>query len=275
MHVRTSLPLAIDWYRAGVVGVPRLSQTRRSLLGLVLLMPLLFLVCVHNASAQGVDYNPTKTEGVSPDEADEEEEEKPNTVFSFGRFEKGIRSLCAELEVDQRRMRIFTLAQARAKDPTECPSCRAFWRSLNGSCRQVKKEPKNASTQKKKKKVKSEAPEEGAEADAAPTPEATPTPIPAARMPSTVVLDDASLLSNAFYDADPKRGGVFQAVSNFEKVLLSQKDLTRAEKDYYGILTTYLLSAWQGRELDASGASGASGAEKPGAKQRELEQLFE
>jgi hypothetical protein len=238
------------------------------------------LLCALPATAEKPEpHKKTEEDTVvehSPD--DEFEEDKPATVFSFGRFEKGFKSLCAELEDDQRRMKVFLLAQARAKDPNECPSCRALWRSISGTCRQVKKDPAKAPTKAKKKK-KPES-EEHAESHAdgggeAATPAPAPTAIPAARMPSTSALDDASLLSNAFYEADPKRGGIYQAVLNFKTILLAQPGLTPAEKDYYGILTTYLLCAWEGRESGpAPGSPEATGGR--GAKsKRELQQMFE
>ena len=268
-------------YMRVVVGAPRSALSALFFfcisLGLLPLAELVSLPCTLNAAAEDSGYNPTKTESAPSDGSEEEEEEKPSTVFSFGRFEKGIRSLCAELDVDQRRIRIFTLAQARAKDPTECPSCRALWRSVAGNCRQVKKESQKGSTEPKKKKnskVRSENAKEG-EAGPTATPEATPTAIPAARMPSTVALNDASLLSTAFYEADPKKGGVFQAVVNFQKVLLSLPNLTIAEKDYYGILMTYILSAWEGRQEGSSGPGAESGPQHTATKQRELQQLFE
>lgn len=234
----------------------------------------MMLNCI-NARAQSVDFNPVKEEKDSSEEG-AEADEKQSTVFSFGRFEKGFRSLCSELEVDQRRTRIFLLAQSRAKDQNECPSCRALWRSVTTTCRQGKKEDAKAPRSKKKTK-KNDAGEgaEPTEVEPTPTPEPTPTAVPAARMPSTVVLDNASLLSTAFYEADPRKGGIFQAISNFTTVLLSQPDLSVAEKDYYGILTTYLLAAWEGREQEAQGHEGFKGSLKKGSKKQELDKIFE
>jgi hypothetical protein len=50
---------------------------------------------------------------------------------------------------------------------------------------------------------------------------------------------------------EPGAGSTFKAVKGFEVRLMALKDLTPGERDYYGVLSTYLLSAWQGREDSA------------------------
>jgi hypothetical protein len=94
-------------------------------------------------------------------------------------------------------------------------------------------------------------------------------------MPSTALLDTASRLSTSFYEVDPQQGGIYQAVANLTKTLLGISDLTPAERDYYGILTTYLLCAWDGRELDAAGGSATEQRSKKRAEREQLNQLFE
>jgi hypothetical protein len=92
----------------------------------------------------------------------------------------------------------------------------------------------------------SEASVEG-EQKPSPTPTATPTPQPD-RYPRTEVIDAASRLSISLYEMEPGEGSPFKAVRSFEARVLAQKNLSPGERDYFGVLISYLLSAWAGRE---------------------------
>lgn len=83
---------------------------------------------------------------------------------------------------------------------------------------------------------------------ASPSPTASPTPQPA-RYPSTELIDAASRLSQGLYELEPGFGAgtTFEATQRLSRDLLSQKDLSPAERDYYSIFSAYLLSAWEGR----------------------------
>jgi hypothetical protein len=77
---------------------------------------------------------------------------------------------------------------------------------------------------------------------------ATPAPTPQpARYPSTELLDALSRLSHDLYELEPGFGNTFVATQKLSQDLLQQKELTPAERDYYSIFSSYLLSAWEGR----------------------------
>ncbi len=78
------------------------------------------------------------------------------------------------------------------------------------------------------------------------SPSPSPTPQPA-RYPSTELVDAASRLSQSLYELEPGFGNTFVATQRLSEDLLRQKDLTAAERDYYSIISSYLLSAWEGR----------------------------
>jgi hypothetical protein len=78
------------------------------------------------------------------------------------------------------------------------------------------------------------------------TPSPSPTPQPA-RYPSTEVIDAVSRLSAGLYELEPGFGATFEAARTLSQQLLSQDELTAAERDYYALFSSYLLSAWEGR----------------------------
>jgi hypothetical protein len=70
-------------------------------------------------------------------------------------------------------------------------------------------------------------------------------------------------------------------VEYLSKTLAGVEDLTPAERDYYGILNTYLLSAWQGRVADDEsteapvGKTAASKRAGKESKRQQLDAIFE
>ncbi len=259
--------------RGGRESVPWLSAAR--LLFLASLTVLLWAWSGREATAQQADFHPITEEKVKDDE--HEERQQNAVVFSFSRFEPTMRLLCGEMEVDSRRLRLFQLAQTRAKAAQDCPSCRALWRTVVSSCRQGSVEERKPSKAKKKKKTP-ETETEGDEItpEATPTPEPTPTPIVPARYPSTAVVDAASRLSNMMYEQDPEKGGIYQALGHVCSTLTGVPDLTAAEKDYFEILSSYLLAAWEGRSAaDGQEESSTSRGSSRESQRKQLNDLFE
>jgi hypothetical protein len=230
----------------------------------------------YSALSQDALFNPSTEEK----RREEEPEEKPqgSVVLSFARFEPQMRSLCAEMEADLRRARLLALAQARVKNTQDCPSCRALWRSVVSACRQGSSDKKKSSQKVSNKKKPLDPANDGE--SSTPTLEPTPTPAVPARYPSTAAVDAASRLSNKMYEQDPLGGGVYEALGYLSKTLTGLSDLTPAEKDYFGILTTYLVSAWQGRlasEESSDAASGSNPSKRSGkaSKREQLDSIFE
>lgn len=78
------------------------------------------------------------------------------------------------------------------------------------------------------------------------TPSPSPTPQPA-RYPSTEAIDAVSRLSAGLYELEPGFGATFEASRTLSQKLLALDELTPAERDYYSLISSYLLSAWEGR----------------------------
>ena len=181
----------------------------------------------------------------------------PAPVFSFSRFEGSLRALCQEIEVDGRRevlVRVATREAAR-KDDT-CISCRALWRTVLSACAKLGPKPTPAPKLNTPKGTATVIAEgiptdvtEGGEATPTSVPvPPTPTPKQKPRAPSTTALDIASRISSSAYDADSGGGGVTVAFKNMVTTVMSSKDLSVAEREYYETLFTFLMAAWQGRE---------------------------
>jgi hypothetical protein len=198
-------------------------------------------------------------------------------VFSFARFEPNFRLLCEELEADGRRERLVAIAVVEAdRADQDCISCRALWRTVIGGCAKlgarptpkVKAQVTSPTTPPGEKEgdVTDSAEEnsggEGVEENQTPTPAipaATPTSVPKARAPSTAAVDIASRISAAAYAQDPGAGGVYPAFKSLVSTVLSTKDLSVAEREYFDTLTTFLMAAWEGRD-DTEGAARATPA---------------
>jgi hypothetical protein len=166
-------------------------------------------------------------------------------VYSFARFNGLFWIMCSGLEAEGRRARVFDVAKAGLAEELECSSCRALYRQFMQAC---------GPTKTAKPRVKpSPSTAKGGEGDGGGEDivedivSATPTTTPPARYPRTDVVDAASRLSAGLYELEPGAGSTFAAVKNFESRLLRQKDLTPGERDYFGVLATYLLAGWDGR----------------------------
>jgi len=178
---------------------------------------------------------------------------KVKVVYSFSRFGDLFKLLCQGLEADRRRARVFDVAKAGLREDRSCPSCRAFYRQLGQSCKapkqqMVKPTPTPTPTVTADPQVE-QAAEPAQEPSVTPTPTPTLTPQPE-RHPRTDVVDTASRLSISLYDMEPGEGSPYRAVRAFETRLNEVKDLTPGERDYYGVLMSYLMSAWAGREQE-------------------------
>lgn len=185
----------------------------------------------------------------------------PPPIFSFGRFEDSFREMCAEMELDGRRARLVRIAEDQGDSEKVCISCRSLWRSIVSACGKLGPKP---TPKPKKTKIKtpeatpaesedSSATEAESGSDAIPSPSPSPTPPPHERYPSTALLDVVSRLSTEAYQADEGNGGILISLSNMVKVVRETKDLSAGERDYFDVLFTYLLAAWEGR-IDSSTA---------------------
>jgi len=242
---------------------------RVELLRSVALALLSLLVVADGGSAQEFDEEPIFKPIIAPTPT-----KKPTAapaVFSFARFEPNFRLLCEELEADGRRERLVSIAVAET-DRTDqtCISCRALWRSVIGGCAKLgarptprPKGPKGSPTpaldggavegagSEASEGGKVDSAEEGTPTPLPPTP--SPTPKPKPRTPSTAAADMASRISIAAYSLDPGDGGVHPAFEHLVSVVLSTKDLTAAEREYFENLFTFLMAAWDGRDETEGG----------------------
>ena len=209
------------------------------------------------AAAQEVPFNP-RYDGIAdrktnPATPTPDPSAKQTAVYSFARFAPLFKVMCEGLEADRRSARVFAVATVGLKEEVSCPSCRAFYRQLVQSCAAPRqKKPKETPTAAAEDATSSKA---GVEAEQQPTPTLAPTATPTAtpqpdRYPRAEVIDAASRLSISLYDMEPGEGSPFKAVRSFEARVLALKDLTPGERDYFGVLLSYLLSAWDGREQE-------------------------
>jgi hypothetical protein len=169
---------------------------------------------------------------------------KAQPVYSFARFNGLFKSICAGLEAERRRARVFEVAKIGLAEEGDCSSCRALYRQLLQSCG-----PPVSPRSRTKPLNQGSLQDDGRGAGEAVSElrEPTPTPTTPARYPRTELLDAVSRLSAELYELEPGAGSTFKAVKNFEERLLKVKDLAPGERDYFGVLTTYLLASWDGR----------------------------
>ena len=172
-------------------------------------------------------------------------------VYSFDRYSGQLREICNLMELDHRRERFGKAAFDDIRNGTPCKSCRAFLKEVVEQCQYRKKvvvrptpSPRSTATP---------LPGEPSGQSTVPPPQhtaaATPTPSEPqrARYPRTELIDRVSALSADLYERDTGDGPLFESINYLSKLLVGQKDLSPAERDYFGIVTTYLLSAWSGR----------------------------
>jgi predicted component of type VI protein secretion system len=179
---------------------------------------------------------------------------KEQKIYSLARFNFIFQEMCDGLDAEGRRMRVLQVSKLALQEESSCASCRAFYRQLIQTCAtpvRIKGKPTEPPATVTPEPAADDAAKQGVVEGAA-TPAVTPTPLPQpGRYPRTDVVHAASRLSHVLYEMEPGAGSTFKAVKGFEVRLMALKDLTPGERDYYGVLSTYLLSAWQGREDSA------------------------
>lgn len=194
--------------------------------------------------AQEVEFKP-RWDGVEKPRRAKKTEQRQDTpaisetpvIYSFDRYSKQLREICNLLDRDHRRERVGKAAFDEVRDGVSCKSCKAFLREVIEQChyrRKISPTP-----------TREVATPSGGSVTTVPT-VAAETPA-AARYPLTELLDRTSELSSDLYQRDAGEGEVLESVKYFVDLLMKQKDLTEGEREYYGIFTTYLLSAWDGR----------------------------
>lgn len=194
-------------------------------------------------------------------------------VYSFDRYSGKLREICNLMELDRRRERLGKVAFDDIRNGSPCKSCRALLKEVVEQC-QYRKRVVLRPTPAPKATPPSEPSDGPGEQTPPPSTERTPstaTAIPtdlgAARYPRTDLLDRTSALSAEFYERDAGDGPTFESVKYFTDILIGQTDLTPAERDYFGIFATYLLSAWKGRD--------ESPLEDAGPSREEVRALFD
>ena len=227
---------------------------REALLLTVLSIVVVQFASVATARSQEVDFKPRwdgieKPKRARPPEKTPESigDSRPAPVFSFERYAPRLREICNFLELDHRRDRLGKIAFDDVRSGSPCKSCRALLKEVVEQCQYRKKVVIRPTAAPK--------PAEG-------TAHVTPTPGSAennaadksgsqapqgARYPRTDLLDATSALSAEFYERDSGQGATFESVKYFADLIERQGDLSPAERDYFGIFTSYLLSAWMGR----------------------------
>jgi hypothetical protein len=165
-------------------------------------------------------------------------------MYSFDRYSRQLREVCNLLERDHRRERVGRVAFDEVRVGVSCKSCKAFLKEVIEQCPYRKQvAPRPTATAAPSAEILATP---GVDAVAGASATSTPAPIPS-RYPLTELLDRTSALSSELYERDAGEGAVFESVKFFVDVLMKQKDLTPGERDYYGVFTAYLLSAWEGR----------------------------
>lgn len=199
------------------------------------------------AQAQEVDFNPRWDAVEKPKRVRTPENTlKPELagqvapVFSFDRYSYRLREICNLMELDHRRERLGKIAFDDIRNGTPCKSCRALLKEVVEQCQY-----------RKKVVIRPTAAPKSSPASAATTPNSPEKPEPeappSARYPRTDLLDATSSLSAEFYERDSGDGATFESVKHLVDIIVGQADLSPAERDYFGIFTAYLVSAWSGR----------------------------
>jgi len=173
-------------------------------------------------------------------------------VFSFGRYRSRLREICNLMEFDRRRERLGKIAFEDLRNGNPCKSCRPLLKEVVEQCQYRKKVVVRPTVAARPAETATSMADQNA------TPLADFTPAvgsrsaennapEAARYPRTDLLDATSALSVEFYERDSGQGATFESVKYFADLIERQGDLSPAERDYFGIFTSYLLSAWMGR----------------------------
>lgn len=208
------------------------------------------LVC-HPLVAQEVSFTP-RYEGITPSPrrgkkiptVTPEPVQAPK-LYSLARFNNRFQDMCGLLEADRRRERFFGVVKLAADEEKACSSCRALFRQLAQSCRPKLKAKREPSPTVEVTQEQASTPD-GQGALVRPVQEGAPTIAPK-RYPRTDLIEVLSLLSNELYEFGPGKGPVFDALKSLEARLTSEPTFTAGERDYFGIVMTYLFAAWAGR----------------------------
>ena len=193
---------------------------------LILLFILSAFIC-SDVSAGDPTFNPRKyIDSLGKPEADHVEHKLE--LYSFDRYEPKFRGICTKMEQDGRADKLAALAEVAMKQEQDGPSCKAFWRMIFDACRKIKS--KQVTTKKQEEPL-------------------TEAPVLRQRYPAIDVIDATSALSSLMYADQPGLTPTLKTLKIVTDKLLSNPSLSTAERDYYTIFTTYLLAAWQGREV--------------------------
>lgn len=215
------------------------SRIRSILLGLILFLPILVV-------SLPLSYSEEPAPEGTPKKAKRIRTPKPEVILSFHRYEPAMKEICLVMGVEGRRERLSEIAKSRTRSKESCPSCRAFWISIDRACK-VLPIKRDSKTQKKEK---ADNETEAAEEDTAESSvEETPVPVPTPRLdryPSAQVLDLTSRLAEELYERD-KGDSAKAAIDEVQRVVLGTEDLTPGERDYFGIFLKYLEAPWDGR----------------------------
>jgi hypothetical protein len=190
-------------------------------------------------------------------------------VFSFDRYSSRLREICNLMELDHRRERLGKIAFDDIRNGTPCKSCRALLKEVVEQCQYRKKVVIRPTTAPKASPTTPATPADSV-VSVATTPTSTEKSVQevpqAARYPRTDLLDATSALSAEFYERDSGEGATFESVKYLADSIMGQGGLTPAERDYFGIFTAYLVSAWSGRP--------DSPFETPEPSREEVRELF-
>jgi hypothetical protein len=220
-------------------------------------------------TAQEVEFKP-RWDGVEKPRREKKPANRPQTIttpetpiiYSFDRYSKQLRGICNLLERDHRRERVGSVAFDEVRSGASCKSCKAFLKEVIEQCEYRKKlAPLPTGTV-----VSADIPATPSGDVVPSSPTAASDSPGAARYPLTELLDRAGELSSELYERDRGEGALFESVTYFVNLLMKRSDLTPGERDYYGIFTTYLLSAWEGRP--------ESPLESGAASKQEVQSLF-
>jgi hypothetical protein len=205
--------------------------------------------------------------------ADTSHKKQRPPILSYSRFEPGLRQVCAGLEQDGRREKLFSLAMKQRKEERACASCRALWVSLSNVCKGEEKRERPAKKKKAQKASEAELSEGGNEAGAAeegpPGPTPTPSPVPPRpkRFPLPTLLDALSRVAVAIHDFDEGGSSAQGAVRNTCSTLLDLQDLTPGEEEYFEIFCEFFEAPWKSDAPESTPT--------PPPSESELGELFE
>lgn len=201
----------------------------------------------------------------SADTNDDEQEESPLTkkikLPNFSKHKNGFRDLCAGLKSDGRVEPLLEIINKNSKDEAECFECRPFFLIMQSACKSFMPQPEKKIPLKKPKKSHAEN-HETEDAQESPIPTATPEKIIyKQREPSLLTL---KAVAETFHDLSLRGEEAVPSTTLLLKLLRDPRNRTKAEIDYYDILTAYMEEPL--KELfDKKQQEDAAKVEKPSA----------